>query len=332
MARVAISGRTRGLIIALLLSSAAALTWHYTTTITLPRHDQRMELHGQILDGEAVAPYRYRLLIPWAAEGIARVLSTFLRTESAYRVAYITLDWLALSAALLFLYSYLTRWVCDVVALVTVLFLTGTMSLTFQEHFYQPWSVPEMAFVALSMLLILDDRRKALLPIVLLASLNRSTGVLLPLAFALTPTGTTRAEESKDEGAVGRLIWAGGYFTLWAAVFFGLRAWLGMAEPHEPLTATLAMNLRPRSVTFAVVQTVLLFGVLWPLAAVGFSSAPRFLRRMTLLLPLYIVPVLIWGRWIEVRLLLAMFPVVAPLAAIGLETRLTPDESSEAEE
>jgi hypothetical protein len=291
-----------------------------------------MELHKQIVDGEAVAPYRYRLLIPWTAEGLARVLSIFLSTESAYRVAYITLDWLALSAALALLYLYLKRWVCDVVALITLLFLTGTLSLTFQEHFYQPWSVPEMAFVALAMLLILDDRRKALLPLVLLASLNRSTGLLLPVAFALTPSGTTRAEESKDESAVGRLAWAGGYFAIWAAVFFGLRAWLGTAEPHEPLTETLAMNLTPKSMTFAVVQTVLLFGVLWPLAASGFSSAPRFPRRMTLLLPLYIVPVLIWGRWIEVRLLLAMFPVVAPLAAIGLETRLSPDASSEAEE
>ena len=47
----------------------------------------------------------------------------------------------------------------------------------------------------------------------------------------------------------------------------------------------------------------------------GARRADPFIRRQALLIPLYLLPIVLFGHWIEVRLLLSLYPV---LLALGL--------------
>ena len=326
----ALSVRT-SIAVALLVSSAAALTWHYTSTLTWPQHGDRVVLHDEIIAGEAVAPHRYRVLVPWAMELSIRALSTVIGRGGSFAAAYAMLDFIAMSAALVLLYLYLRRWAADIVALVLTLFVTGTLSITLQDHFFQPWSFPELAFFSLALLLILDDRRWSLAALVVVATLNRETGVFIPVAFALAFLSRDREAREAGGALLSGAIWTGFYGAIWLALFVALRVMLGTAEPHEPLSQTVAINMEPRWLVIAIIQLLLILGFGWVLAVRGLKSAPRFLRAMTLVLPLYLVPVLIWGRWTEIRLMLPMLPIILPLAAIALTRHVgtaTPDENN----
>jgi hypothetical protein len=59
-------------------------------------------------------------------------------------------------------------------------------------------------------------------------------------------------------------------------------------------------------------------GTGWLLAILGFGRAPRFVKRTTALLAVYLPAYLIFGYWYEVRLLMPLYPVLLPLALSGL--------------
>ena len=62
----------------------------------------------------------------------------------------------------------------------------------------------------------------------------------------------------------------------------------------------------------AATSWALLLGAFWVCAVLGMRRAPR--EPCALVLPIYLLTILIWGNWIEVRLLLPMYPVLLPLA------------------
>ncbi|MCX5752417.1 MAG: hypothetical protein NTW97_02090 [Candidatus Krumholzibacteria bacterium] len=298
---------------AIILSVSAVLAYIYFRQVGRLYFEERLELHGQILRGAAESPYRYRVLVPFIAEGLARALGAVLPGDGAFLLAYALYDLAAILLLLGALHRYLRAWFSNEQALIGVLFAAATMPVALRDHYFQPWSILEAALFAAGLLCIRDRRYRLLALVVALASLNRETAIFVPLAF-LFAVAWTKGEDGENRPIGGRaaLLFVG-YAAIWAAAFFGLRLLLGDAPRVVTIGELLARNTSTPAIFRAVMRAALIFGAFWIFAAAGFRRAPAFVKRTALLAPLYLAAVALWGIWHEVRILMPLYAIVVPL-------------------
>ena len=169
----------------LLLSVSAVIAYTYFRQIIQPNLAPMLELHGQILQGIAPSPYRYRILVPYLTEIIKRVFSLFVDSGHAFLFAYVLYDFFSIFLLLVSLFKWLRVWFSSEQALVGVLFVAGTMPIALRDHYFQPWSFLEPVFFTLAFYAMFRKRYLFLASIVLVASLNRETALFIPLTFLL---------------------------------------------------------------------------------------------------------------------------------------------------
>ncbi len=294
----------------LILSVSAVIAYGYYSRVDRPNYELRLELHNQIIAGTAPSPYRYRILVPIAAEFFTKALSVVLPIETAFLLSYATYDLLAVFFLLANLFFWLRTWFDREQALIGVLFVAGTMPIALQDHYFQPWSLLETGLFSAALLAIHRQRYWLLASLVALASLNRETAVFIPLAFLLTIDMKSLLNRSRKWGKP--ILLFGGLFLIWAAVFLGLRYFRGSASHIHTIEELLALNTK-ESLFYTFLKVSLFLGGLWAFAFLGFRYAPSFIKRVALIIPLYLLTVIIWGVWLEVRLLMPLYPVLVPL-------------------
>src|SRR5262249_55682626 len=157
----------------------------YYTRVAKPNLEVRMQRHGEIVSGTAVAPYRYRVLVPLAAEALADAFANVTSRENALRLAYRMVEPCGIGFALFLLFFWLTEWFSDDQALLGVLFITTTLPIALQDHDYQPWSLPEVALFTGALIAIRHHRFWIVAAIVGVGTLNRETAVFIPMAYLL---------------------------------------------------------------------------------------------------------------------------------------------------
>ncbi len=302
-------GRTGYAVPAIILSVAAVLAYAYFRQVDKPNFEPRLALHRQIIDGSAPSPYRYRILAPLISEALRHGFVHVVPEKNAFLSAYAVFDFAALFFSVMLLFVYLRQWFSREQALVGTLFAAATMPMALRDHYYQPWSLLDAGFFAAGLLCIFRKRLALLAIVIALASINRETAVFIPLSFLLAGI------DPKSKGRIERraAVLFAGYLGIWAIAFFGLRYILGAAPNIETVGGLFSRNLVPRELFRAVVHAGLLFGAFWVFAAAGFRHAPSFVRRMTFIVPLYLVTVMLWSVWYEVRLLVTLYPIVIPL-------------------
>lgn len=293
----------------LLFSSALVVTYVYVIRVDRPNLNARIILHQQIIEGKALSPYQYRVLVPFAIQYMLAIfansswesLSTFLITYAIYELGAIFLLFLSL-------FYWLKIWFSQEISLLATLFVASTISIALQDHYYQPWSLLEPTFLSISLIAIHYKRYSLLFPLTLLATLNRETGIFIPLALLvqIVDWPPRRIQRTKFLLTVGLLL-------TWAGTFISLRFLRGNV-PHEvSLAALLAQNTRLLEIGKAAFNWLTFLGGFWYFILFGLKNTPSFMKRLIWLVPLYIVPVLIWGVWREVRLLMPLYPLLIPI-------------------
>jgi hypothetical protein len=288
----------------------------YVGAIELRDPAYSLGLHERIVAGEAGSPYRYRVLVPALLEavtfGFARVEprgDAFLHAMLVYACGGFVLQ-------LVSLYVVCREWFSGVHALIAVLFVSGITLTTFSYFTYQPWSILEVSFMALGLLFASRGSWLAVGILVLLASLNRETGIFVPLAVFF---GVLR-QPLRQPGLVVRGVMssretrlAAALVLLSAGMFAALRLWRGGADQVDTLGDVILRNLQPEQLAAAGIALPLFLGLGWLYAALGFTVAPSFPRRAARVVPLYLAVFLVWGWWRETRILTTLYPLVLPL-------------------
>lgn len=267
-------------------------------------------------NGSAGSPYRYRVLVPAILEGGIRIFAFVGSPQQAFQVASLIYECLGLTFQLGMLYALLRQFFQPIHALVGVTFTAGMSVLTLAYFTYQPWSILEVAFFALGFLLAYRGRWAWLTVVVVVASLNRETGVFLPLAVFLSTLNDLHAfgiEWLKRAAKTRETYLSFGLVVLSTAIFLGLRFVRGSAEPADALPDVIRRNLERNNVIAAAMGIPLLLGFGWIFAVLGLPSAPCFMRRIARVVPFYLVAFAIWGWWREVRILTSLYPVLVPL-------------------
>lgn len=300
----------------LIFSVSLVLGYQYIHQIDIPNFQLRLDLHQQIIRATAPSPYRYRVLVPFIVESLTKLFSINFSAEKAFLLAYGFYDWISILLTLTSLFLWLRIWFENEPALIGVLFVASSMSIAFQDHYFQPWSLLEPALFSLSLLAMYKQNFRLLAILVVLASLNRETAIFIPLTFLTT----IRGKNNQTGQAILRL---GILLLIWAITFLGLRFLRGNAPHVETIESLLTQNFTPQNLFYTLSNSTLLLGGFWIFSIAGIKYAPPFIQRVSLIIPLYLLSVLIWGVWKEVRLLLPLYPFLLPL---GLSFLYHPSE------
>ena len=194
------------------------------------------------------------MLVPFLLELGSRTAAFVGPREVAYLTASFIYDGLALTAQMLALYGLTRQWFSPGQALVGVAFTTSATLATFGYFLYQPWSILEVMLFALGFWMAYRERWTAVAATVVLASLNRETGVFLPLALLLA--NLERADFRDLAGVRAALrrpavLRAIGLVVLSTAIFVGLRLVRGGAPPVDQLAEVWSRNLDRNNLTAA---------------------------------------------------------------------------------
>lgn len=300
----------------ILASAALVLAYAYYYITAKPNYDMRLELHQEIISGQAPSPYQYRLLVPFAGEGLFRVFGIVLPQRYAFGLAYVFLDLSGIFFLLVGVFKILEQWFRREYALLGSLFCAAVLPVTFFEHYYQPWSFWEAALYSFGLWLVSKNRRVWLGGIVFLASINRETGLILAAAFFVISFHFQTFKESRAANWQ-TIKWTGLYFGIWALVFISLRLIRPASSEVESIAQIFQHNIQPVFLAKTALNLMLFLGAFWLLAVKGWRNSPKFLRRAAWVLPAHFVLILIYAYWSEVRVLMPHYPV---LIGLGLSS------------
>lgn len=297
-------GRVRELTPAIIVGWLGAVSAYvYGVQVVQPFWPLAAELHRQIIEGTAASPYRDRLLMPFIAEALSRLMPL----QSAYLLLYFAL----FPIAYVSLFCLLRRWYPVAVALLGTVIIAAVMPLALRDHYFQPGTWLELVLVITALHLLarpnLDLRLYTFLAAA--AALNRETGMVLGLLLVVVAWPTARARRLHVLGAAIVPI----------AIYGAIRVvrGVGVSAEHD----LLARNLP--DLPTAVVQVTLFGAVLGFLAIVAWRDAPALLRRAALIVPPYLALVAAFGIWRETRLLVPLLPIAI---GIGLGALTSLDE------
>ena len=294
-------------IAAIMISAAIPTAVRYTFT---PFQESRIAAHGQIVAHSGPAPARHRVLVPMLLEGPIKFASIGWPYGKSVARVYGAFHLAALSLLLIALFLHLNVWFPAEPAIAGALMIASLMQLALRQQEFDLSSIPpdavfaphsllEPTFVALTCVLAQKQSHVWLTILMAAAALNSEAGMMLPPLY-LAVVGVRRSS----------LAIAGGYAAIWLVVALGVRALLGGLD-GTTLHDVWQENLQ--RLPIAAVNLSLFLGPLWIAALVGLRRSPAPARRAAWLVPPYVLAVALWGSWSDVRLLLPLYPLLAPL-------------------
>ncbi len=299
-------------ILALLASVAIILAYQYVQIIELPLIEARRQIHLQILGGTAEMPYQSRLLAPYLASLLEKLFKMILGGDTFW-LGYACYDGIAIFLSLVALFAVLRLWFNQPASLLGTLIAALSMLVGFRDHYFQPWSLLEPAIFGAGLWLIAKKKFLPLIVLIAVGTLNRETTLLLVIASFLAWIPLPKFWKAFQTCFVKE--WRNSLILLliWSALF-GSLTWAYHDLPRTiSLSQILTKNLDPASLALTTRQLFLFLGLFWIFVVLGFKHSPSFLKRMTLLLPIYLLLLIPYAMWFEVRLLMTIYPILIPL-------------------
>jgi len=297
-----------------------AITLAYLDFVALRYADRRFEHHQLIVQGEALSPYRYRVLLPWLAHGIASAVSHWkiLPYRTTVGGLYVAFTGIGLTVGFLVFYLYMRRWFPPQTALLGTVYLCALAPFTFLYISFTPWAWWDLAVFTAGIWMAHEARRLSLLCLIIGGSFLRETTVFLAILYFL---GRRGADPPRS-----LLLWTGLYGGSSAAVFLGLRfalGWaphVGQAEYANPVFHRLVYNVTH---VMPALTFVIFFGVLWILAVKELHGKPQMLKNLLWFIPIFLVVHLFGAHMNESRYYYEIAPIIMPLALMSLSPRRT---------
>ena len=232
-----------------------------------------------ILNHTAEAPYQYRVLAPYTMSLVASPSN-----QNAWFTTALIIHIVSFAVIYAGLYTWVQRWGSDAAAMTGLVLMALLLAFSFHQYPLSPNSIIELALICLT--LVLWKRFWIMVVMIILASLNRETGVLLVAIYALL----TVADYRQRGYYVHVLVLAG----LWAGITAALHFTLG-ASPHVlGLMGTLQRNIDnlPQAI---IINCILL--PLWIMAAIGYRRSDMMLKRFGWLAVAYLFSAFVGGLW-----------------------------------
>ena len=254
------------------------------------------EWHLQMVSGAAPAPNQYRPLTPWIAEALLRLFPGL-----HVVTVYLLIRSVATGVALRLFDRYMRTWFAPVAATAGTLCLAATIPFTYFHVVQESDPINLLVFVT-AFWALARGKDLALIPLVLVGTLNREATAMIPAVYLLGRFGQTPWRRLAAMTV--------GLGAAWAVVYGGLLLAYGI----RPYYCDVVMIRTNFGSPLPSLYLALLFGALWVVAFLGQRRGPRILARALWLLPPYVVLHYVIALVWEVRLFLPWAPVIIPLA------------------
>jgi hypothetical protein len=326
----------------LVIQLGSLLTYEYYARIEASRLPERARLHHAIVSGEAPYQYRYRILAPYLAEGLARALHAVPRlsrgspplpplpySRRAFALSFMALNFGALAVLLLCLWRLLEPWFGRAWAMFGMSLAAVLIAFTYRDHFYHPWSFWEAAAYALGMYLIRAGRVVQILALSAVAAATRETTAFLPLGFLLYALPWDPRVWKAGLWRQRAVRWPVASLAVWLAVFLTVHQAIGYQPPTFTLEKAIAGNLAQGG--HALLLNGLFLGPMWLFAFWGVFRGPRLVRSFALALAPYFLILLFLGFWWEIRYWMTALPVLVPalLSMLSPPAEMAPPRHTE---
>ncbi len=280
---------------------AAWLNWIITQPGCV---DVCASLYRGILNGTAVSPYRYRVLSIF----LMSVIGKQPQSDAAIAIAYAITHLVVMPCVIFAYYAALRRWLSPLAAIFGIVIYVLYLPVMYRIYSIGVYSSVELGLLALA----LWWRRPGLIYglLIILATLNRETGVLLVLAFAAIHFPRWRERRIQ--------VWTIVYGGLWAAVYVGLRLWRGPAPELESLAVLLDKNLHSWMLPEAISNHFYFLPLYLSVFLMWRKLSPELRRLIIFVVVPYLALTAIFGGWNEVRLLMPVMPFLTVCFILAL--------------
>lgn len=277
--------------------------YQYIQTIGVQCEHHCAEMYQDTRAGTIDSPYRYRILPAWL---IAPLVGD--GSPPSVTLAYGLAHVVALPAMFLVLFAWLRVWLDETRALAGVLVVAALFPIMVQVWGIALYTPIEVICLCVGLLLLRTQPRgwtPLFALVIVVGTLNRETAVLLPLAYAVT-----QVDHRRRAGYGWRLALFG---ATWAGVYAALRLSLGAAPDSVTVAETWTLNTGGGWHMVMAVLKHALFVPLWIAYAVHVRTAPPFLKRLLLVIIVYLALFAVFALWHEVRLLLPVLVLSLPV-------------------
>ena len=296
--------------------SIITVYYHHHVYITAPNSVAVALNHFDVVQGEAKAPTQYRIGPYWLAHVVFTQAILLGAPNDNFTLAgvYTTVRLIVTAFAYFSLLVFLSRWFDPARTVLGLCFLVAVNPLATFMYFHQPGDPWTFLFFMLGLIAIQSGRDWWLPLLILIGTPFRETIVLLLPAYLAIRWGEIP------------------FTRLWSLVAAMLVAfllpYLGLRWYFGPIESYVVEHLRehqsPNLFVYNLTQpdcwmvTLLYFNVLWIAVPLVWRKLPRLIRRAWIIVPIFFIIHLIWGRLVEARLFLPILPLFIPAGLLML--------------
>lgn len=293
--------------------------YHHYVYVSAPNPLPLSQDHFDVVQGNAKAPLQYRLAPYFIAQGIMSVAVEMgaPNNSKVLTITYMMLRVIVMSLAYLALLSFLGIFFDLRGALLALCFTVAVNPLAEFQYYHQPGDPWNCLFFILGFIAIVKRRDNWLWPLIFIGVPFRESIVLLIPAYFAARIG---------EKPTGRVImWTIMLALAWlipSAILRYIFGFLGNYVEHR-----LAIRDIPSILHYNFTHPegwlvlFLYFNVLWFAVFSAWKNLPRVVRRMFVIVPIFLAIHVVWGRLVEGRLYMPLLPLflVAGLTWLGLK-------------
>jgi hypothetical protein len=275
--------------------------------------DATIQWKNLVISGKGENYFNNRILVPYLFEGASYLAPAGFTERHKTLVAFALVGPLSVSFQLISLFYYLKLWFNREKALIGSLFVAGSMMITLWFLTHEYYSQIEVGLFCLGLYFFHEKRRGPLYAIIILACLNRETGLFLPFTFFLISLDFKAekfgipSKDMKDAVVCG---------VLGILVLLSLRLVRGFETATYSIAELQEENLR--FMWYGLMTVPLVQGPFWIFAFFGYRNAPQFLRKAFWFTPFYLATLFIYSNWYGPRLYLLLYPFIIPVGLVYL--------------
>ncbi len=251
--------------------------------------------------------------------------------------AYMFQRWFFIMLAFICFHFFLRKWFKGSVAFGAVCFLAAIMPLSYMNYLQESFSLLMLSYVVI-LWLIRENKTWFYCAALLFASMNNETVLILPAVFFLYNFKSWKFDHLAKLSGLTLLTCAPAYlWTAWIRYYTVFECHAkhlggGIHWFSNIRGIWFSMQLMPYDYWRACYLYIFfVFGVFWIYACLKYKEQPKFLRRASLIIPVFVLCHLITGRIEEVRQMLPLAFIIVPLGMLYMFPELRDDLPKEAE-
>lgn len=301
-------------ILLVLLSAAAVVGYTFILQWDIPNLSERIELHSAIVNGTALSPYKYRVLVPFVMQACISLSSAVVPYNTSFVLVYSLFEISTIALWIVLLYYYVRTWFGELLSAVGCLFVVCVSTLSLRDQYFQPWSFAELSIIILALRFSMQDKLLHLAVLTVVGTLIRETALFIPLIYAATHVVQTESRIQTIRINATSIKKSLLLLLLYVLSYGLLRIALGHAEHIHSLSEVFRINTTNYVLARVLIGVPLFMGIFWYYFFKGISFAPHFARMALGVVPIYILFILVFGVWNEFRLLMPLYVLFLPIA------------------